>query len=240
MSSPWFSARAKPKPTARNIRVSVTIRVNTKLTAHMSNLKHTPVRKTAPINPRKLSQLHLHFLMILISEVKESGNVESQLWHVLEKEKHQTQTTHAAAETRHWDILSVNVNVPLRSSCICRCFMSWRLTLINRARRHAADTDRCTAADGKAPPEKQNTLQLFASFLAEQVHVWWGSAVGITNLAYFLEVELWQGMEPVGQLSEVEKLHLKPTVVVFGFFFKDRQVEFQEKEHSTSLYYITL
>lgn len=39
-SSPWFSARAKPNPTARNIRVSVTIRVNTKLTAHMSNLKH--------------------------------------------------------------------------------------------------------------------------------------------------------------------------------------------------------
>lgn len=32
----------------------------------------------------------------------------------------------------------------------------------------------------------------------------------LTDLAYFLEVELWQGMEPVGQLSEVEKLHLKP------------------------------
>lgn len=39
-SSLWFSARAKPKPTARNIRVRVVIRVNTKLTAHMSNLKH--------------------------------------------------------------------------------------------------------------------------------------------------------------------------------------------------------
>lgn len=99
-SSPWFSARAKPKPTARNIRVNVTIRVNTKLTAHMSNLKHTTVRKTAPINPTKLPQVHLHFLMILISEVKESGDVESQLGDVLEKEKHQTQTTHAVAETR--------------------------------------------------------------------------------------------------------------------------------------------
>lgn len=32
----------------------------------------------------------------------------------------------------------------------------------------------------------------------------------LTDLAYFLEVELWQGMEPVGQLSEVEKFHLKP------------------------------
>lgn len=32
----------------------------------------------------------------------------------------------------------------------------------------------------------------------------------LTDLAYFLEVEFWQGMQPVGQLSEVEKLHLKP------------------------------
>ena len=32
----------------------------------------------------------------------------------------------------------------------------------------------------------------------------------LTDLAYFLEVELRQGVEPVGQLSEVEKLHLKP------------------------------
>lgn len=104
--------------------------------------------------------------MILISEVKESGNVEPQLGHVLEKEKDQTETAHAAAETRQavchrlewsmfWDILSMNIDVPLGSSCICRCFMSWTLTLINRVRRRAADTDRCTAADGKAPPEKQ-------------------------------------------------------------------------------------
>lgn len=51
----------------------------------------------------------------------------------------------------------------------------------------------------------------------------------ITDLAYFLEVELRQGVEPVGQLSEVEKLHLKP------FFFP--RVKFQEKkEHSRILY----
>lgn len=37
-SRPWFSARAKPNPTARNIRVKVDILVNTKLTAHISNL----------------------------------------------------------------------------------------------------------------------------------------------------------------------------------------------------------
>lgn len=37
-----------------------------------------------------------------------------------------------------------------------------------------------------------------------------GSQGLLTDLAYFLEVELRQGMEPVGQLSEVEKLHLKP------------------------------
>ncbi len=37
-----------------------------------------------------------------------------------------------------------------------------------------------------------------------------GFQVLLTDLAYFLEVELWQGVEPVGQLSEVEKLHLKP------------------------------
>lgn len=36
------------------------------------------------------------------------------------------------------------------------------------------------------------------------------SPQNVTDLAYFLEVELWQSMEPVGQLSEVEKLHLKP------------------------------
>lgn len=34
----------------------------------------------------------------------------------------------------------------------------------------------------------------------------------LADLAYFLEVELWQGMEPVGQLSEVENFHLKPKV----------------------------
>lgn len=82
--------------------------------------------------------------MILISEVKESGDVESQLGHVLEKEKHQTETTHAAAETRQagWhglqnapflgDILSTNANVPWRSACICRCLMSWTLTYFNK------------------------------------------------------------------------------------------------------------
>lgn len=37
-----------------------------------------------------------------------------------------------------------------------------------------------------------------------------GSQGLLTDLAYFLEVELGQGVEPVGQLSEVEKLHLKP------------------------------
>lgn len=39
-STPWFSARAKPRPTARTIRVKVAIRVNTKLTAHRSNLRN--------------------------------------------------------------------------------------------------------------------------------------------------------------------------------------------------------
>lgn len=31
-----------------------------------------------------------------------------------------------------------------------------------------------------------------------------------TDLAYFLEVDLRQGVKPVGQLSEVKELHLKP------------------------------
>lgn len=48
-SSPWFSARAKPNPTARNIRVRVTIRVNTKLIAHRSNLRHSTQDKLASI-----------------------------------------------------------------------------------------------------------------------------------------------------------------------------------------------
>lgn len=33
-----------------------------------------------------------------------------------------------------------------------------------------------------------------------------------TDLAYFLEVELRQSMEPVSQLSKVEELHLKPEI----------------------------
>ncbi len=38
-SSIWFSERAKPKPTARNIRVRVIIRVRTNPTDHISNLQ---------------------------------------------------------------------------------------------------------------------------------------------------------------------------------------------------------
>lgn len=37
----------------------------------------------------------------------------------------------------------------------------------------------------------------------------------LTDLANFLEVEFWQGMQPVGQLSEVEKLHLKPELEIY-------------------------
>ena len=53
-SSPWFSARAKPNPTARNIRVRVAIRVNTKLTAHMSNLKGDTQSKNVVNKKQKL------------------------------------------------------------------------------------------------------------------------------------------------------------------------------------------
>lgn len=53
-SSPWFSARAKPNPTARNIRVRVAIRVNTKLTAHMSNLKGDTQSKDVVNKKQKL------------------------------------------------------------------------------------------------------------------------------------------------------------------------------------------
>lgn len=38
--------------------------------------------------------------MILISEIKESGDVETQLWRILQKKKYQTQTTHAAQEKK--------------------------------------------------------------------------------------------------------------------------------------------
>lgn len=112
------------------------------------------------------------------------------------------------------------------------------LTLINRLRRCAADTDRCTGADEKSPPggNKKQTKKKPAFICKDTVTVSFvpshsvscgtctrthraylvtlqrsSSSQGLlTDLAYFLEVELWQGMEPVGQLSEVEKLHLKP------------------------------
>lgn len=42
-SSVWFSDRAKPKPTDKNIRVRDTIRVKTNPTDHRSNL-HTHTR----------------------------------------------------------------------------------------------------------------------------------------------------------------------------------------------------
>ncbi len=38
--------------------------------------------------------------MVLISEVKESGDVEAQLWHILEKEEYQTHTAHTTQESR--------------------------------------------------------------------------------------------------------------------------------------------
>lgn len=48
----------------------------------------------------KPCEINLHFLMILISEIKESGDVETQLWRILQKKKYQTQTTHAAQEKK--------------------------------------------------------------------------------------------------------------------------------------------
>lgn len=44
-SSVWFSERAKPKPTARNIRVSVIIRVRTNPTDHIWNLHKYSINK---------------------------------------------------------------------------------------------------------------------------------------------------------------------------------------------------
>lgn len=124
----------------------------------------------------------------------------------------------------------IYVNVPSRSSCLCRT-----LTLINKVRRRAADTDRCTAAGGKALPEKQNTLS-FLPRLWQIGHMrMMRRSAGITNLAYFLEVELWQGVEPVGQLSEVEKLHLKP---IF-FFPPQRQAGRISRGEGTSNQFIS-
>lgn len=38
--------------------------------------------------------------MILVSEVKESGDVEAQLWHILQEEEHQAHASHAAQERK--------------------------------------------------------------------------------------------------------------------------------------------
>lgn len=38
--------------------------------------------------------------MVLVSEVKESGDVEAQLGHILQKEEYQTHTTHTGQKWR--------------------------------------------------------------------------------------------------------------------------------------------
>lgn len=107
------------------------------------------------------------------------------------------------------------------------------LTLTNRLRQCAAGTGRCTATDEESPPEKQTAFVCKGNFASKSwkpifvchTHTHTvgtntaylvklqnsSSSHGLpTDLAYFLEVELRHGMEPVSQLSEVEKLHLKP------------------------------
>lgn len=39
---------------------------------------------------------YTHFLMVLISEVKEPGDVEAQLGHILQEKKHQAHSSQAA------------------------------------------------------------------------------------------------------------------------------------------------
>lgn len=77
----------------------------------------------------------------------------------------------------------------------------------------AAGRDRCTEADEGSPPGKHTkTVADFIHTELIQPQKDSRSQILLTDLAYFLEVELWQGMEPVGQLSEVEEFHLKPEV----------------------------
>lgn len=45
------------------------------------------------------------------------------------------------------------------NSCLtCHTVLGFSLTLTNRLQRCEADTDRCTAADGESPPEKQTAF----------------------------------------------------------------------------------
>lgn len=96
---------------------------------------------------------------------------------------------------------------------------SWTLTLINMLLRCAAGRERCTEADEGSPPREQ-TPTVYCVLLtphtqnlsSQNTHKDSSCQIVTTDLAYFLEVELWQGMEPVGQLSEVEEFHLKPKV----------------------------
>lgn len=60
--------------------------------------------------------------MVLISEVKESGNVEAQLWHILQKEKYQAHATHATQERREKQVTH-STSFQLEIQCFIALFL---------------------------------------------------------------------------------------------------------------------
>lgn len=158
MSSPWFSERAKPKPTARNIRVSVTIRVNTKLTAHMSNLKRTPQLGKRQLRSHQLQKAAAGPLTFS----DDSHQWNKRVWqcgipartHTGEREAPNRDDSCCSRNKADglWqtpELFYLWMLMPSQEARVSvHIFMSWKLTLINRMRRCAADRERCTAADG--------------------------------------------------------------------------------------------
>lgn len=91
--------------------------------------------------------------MVLISEVKEPGDVEAQLGHILQEEKHQAHSGQAARDTvysySYWGFTGDSA----KKTCVREeRRRSWTLTLINMQLRCAAGRDRCTEADEGSPP----------------------------------------------------------------------------------------
>lgn len=94
------------------------------------------------------------------------------------------------------------------------------LTWAHTLPRCAADTSRCTAADERSPPGKwpntrspfmfSSKVSNYEKFVLTRVSFHTQTRFLLTDLAHFLEVEFRQSVEPVGQLSEVEKLDLEP------------------------------
>lgn len=90
---------------------------------------------------------HLHFLVVLVREVEEPGDVKAQLGHVLEAEEHQTYAVQTTQDKGQKSASTRDVEESASGYVL--------LTSTNTLQRRAAGTGRCTAAAEKSPPGKE-------------------------------------------------------------------------------------